>query len=200
MKGFSMHKIELTTPTQPATTVPAVNNSPVDPQPTMNNNQGSASTVKPVHTATSMRKTSSTGFIIVAIIAIVAGIGTGYGSSKLYAKSQGLDTNIQKVATEGSIQNGDVFGSADTSSFKDSAKGYLEAGGLDNEGTHHLVREGGNSQTVYLTSSVTDLSTLEGMEVEVWGETFKGQKAGWLMDVGRIQVVEVQGQKPADEE
>jgi hypothetical protein len=29
-----------------------------------------------------------------------------------------------------------------------------------------------------------------GKKVQVWGETFKGQKAGWLMDVGRIKALE----------
>lgn len=193
-----MHKIDLDTSNQ--TTKPT-ENAPVDPQPAMNNNQVSTTSVRSTEKRTTMSKPSPTAFIIFAIVAIAAGIGTGYGGSKLYAKSQGLPSgDIQQVATAGTIKNGDVFGSPDTSSFKDSAKGYLEAGGLDNEGTHHLVREGGTSQTVYLTSSITDLSKLEGMEVEVWGETFKGQKAGWLMDVGRVQVVNTQGQKPAEEE
>jgi hypothetical protein len=35
------------------------------------------------------------------------------------------------------------------------------------------------------------------MNVKVWGETFKGQKAGWLMDVGRVKVMEVNAQPPA---
>lgn len=197
-----MHKIDLSNPAQQTTdpTTRTTSNAPVDPQPAMNNNQSSVNSVQSLHKQGTMSKSSKSGFIVAAIIAIALGVATGYGSSKLYAKNLGLPSgDIEKVATEGSVQNGDVFGSPDTSSFKDSAKGYLEAGGLDNEGTHHLVREGGISQTVYLTSSVTDLSKLEGMEVEVWGETFKGQKAGWLMDVGRIQVTEVQGQKPAEE-
>jgi hypothetical protein len=197
-----MHKIDLTNSTQTdATIAPEVSNTPVDPQPAMDNNLTSTSSVKPIQRQSTMPKSSKSGLIIAAIVAIVLGVGTGYGSSKLYAKNMGLPSGeIQKVATTGNVNNGDIFGSADTGSFKDSAKGYLEVGGLDNEGTHHLVREGGASQTVYLTSSVTDLSKLEGMEVEVWGETFKAQKAGWLMDVGRIQVTEVQGQKPAEEE
>lgn len=193
-----MHKIDLNAPIQSSQ---ASTNTPVDPQPAMNNNQTSTTTVRPAEKRTTMRKSSPVALITFAIIAILAGVGTGYAGSKLYAKSQGLPTgDIQQVADSGNIKNGDVFGSADTSSFKDHAEGYLEAGGMDNEGTHHLVREGGASQTVYLTSSVTDLSKLEGMQVEVWGETFKGQKAGWLMDVGRIQVVNTQGQKPAEEE
>lgn len=191
-----MHKLDVHT----SESTPVTTNTPVDPQPTMDNNQTSATTVSSPSTKQAMAKSSNTGLIIAAIIAIVAGVGTGYGGSKLYAQSQGLPTGeMETVATEGSVKNGDVFGSPDTSAFKDSAQGYLVAGGLDNEGTHHLLRDGGESQTVYLTSSVTDLSALEGMEVEVWGETFKGQKAGWLMDVGRVQVINTEGQIPAEE-
>ncbi|MDQ5950771.1 MAG: hypothetical protein QG639_47 [Patescibacteria group bacterium] len=195
-----MHKIDLNSPEQAPTAVnPETANTPVDPQPSIDNNQTSTTSVSSSSRRT-MAKSSNKALLIAALIAIVAGVGSGYVGSKLYAQSQGLPSgDIETVATEGAVKNGDVFGSPDTSTFKDSAKGYLVAGGLDNEGTHHLLRDGGTSQTVYLTSSVTDLSTLEGMEVEVWGETFKGQKAGWLMDVGRVQVVNVEGQIPTEE-
>jgi hypothetical protein len=96
------------------------------------------------------------------------------------------------------VKNGEVFGLPDTETFKDSAEGYLEEGGLEGEGSHHLLRAGGASQTVYLTSSVTDLDKFKGMQVKIWGETFKAQHAGWLMDVGRVQVVATQGNKPAE--
>jgi hypothetical protein len=97
------------------------------------------------------------------------------------------------------INNGDVFGIKDDQTFKDSAEGYLAAGGADGEGSHSLLREGGVSQTVYLTSSITDLDKLVGMQVKVWGETFKGQKAGWLMDVGRVQVIATEAEAPVEE-
>jgi len=66
----------------------------------------------------------------------------------------------------------------------------LEAGGLDGEGTHHLIRPGGDSQTIYLTSSVVDLSLFVGRKVKVKGETFTPQNAGWFMDVGVITALE----------
>lgn len=134
------------------------------------------------------------------VLAVIAGVGTGFGVHKLTAKDTGVpaDGNIQKVAgTE--ISKGDVFGSTDENIFKDSAVGYLELGGLEGEGSHKLLRPGGEAQTVYLTSTVTDLDKLEGMEVQIWGETFKGQKAGWLMDVGRIKVIETEGKSPVEE-
>ena len=143
-------------------------------------------------------------YLILGAIAIVAGIGTGYGGYKLQSQTgsgagrQNNNSEIQKVA-EGTVSVGDVFGVNDTETFGDSAQGYLEAGGLDGEGSHRLLRPGGESQTVYLTSSVTDLDPLVGMEVKVHGETFKGQKAGWLMDVGRVEVLKTKGDRPITE-
>jgi len=53
-----------------------------------------------------------------------------------------------------------------------------------------LERTGGASQNVYLTSTVIDLQSFVGKNVQVWGDTLSGQKAGWLMDVGKIKTVE----------
>ena len=69
-----------------------------------------------------------------------------------------------------------------------TATGVLAEGGIGNEGTHHLTRDGGPSQTVYLTSSVVDLSSFVGKKVEIWGETQSSKKAGWLMDVSKVKV------------
>ena len=95
---------------------------------------------------------------------------------------------IQADIPESGAKGGDVFGSADEKAFNTTATGVLDKGGLNGEGTHKLVRPGGLSQTVYLTSSVIDLDQLVGHQVTIWGETFKGQKTGWLMDVGRAKV------------
>lgn len=139
-------------------------------------------------------------YLTLGIVAVVAGVATGFGGYKLQAQS-GSSINpqssgeIQKVAGP-TISVGDVFGIDDTDTFGDNAQGYLEDGGLNGEGSHRLLRPGGESQTVYLTSSITDLDPLIGMEVKVSGETFKGQKAGWLMDVGRVQVIKTSAEKP----
>lgn len=85
---------------------------------------------------------------------------------------------------------GTVFGSDDEKLFPNDATGVLKAGGVEGEGTHHLERPGGESQNVYLTSSVIDLSELEGRKVKVWGKTYQAQTAGWFMDVGRAQIAE----------
>ncbi len=89
----------------------------------------------------------------------------------------------------GFVITGAEEGSADKETFRDSTEGILKKGGLDGEGTHHLVR-GDESQTAYLTSSVIDLNKYVDMKVQVWGETFAAQKAGWFMDVGRIKVLD----------
>jgi len=121
------------------------------------------------------------------IAVIVIGIISGFFLSKKYGgKEEPLPATM--VSSE-KIKPGVEFGSKNQN-FKDTTIGVLERGGIDGEGTHHLVREGGPSQNAYLTSSVLDLDQFVGKKVQVWGETFKGQKAGWLMDVGRIKILE----------
>lgn len=145
--------------------------------------------------------TSSKLVIVLALVAVLAGVGTGFGAYKLQARSPGstgpAGSNLTQVAGE-SISAGDVFGIKDDKTFKDSAEGYLTEAGLDDEGSHLLLRPGGDSQTVHLTSSSTDLEKFKGMEIRVKGETFKGQKAGWLMDVGQVEVLKIQGEKPSE--
>jgi hypothetical protein len=72
----------------------------------------------------------------------------------------------------------------------DTAEGTLEEGGIGGEGTHHLVRDGGPSKYVYLTSTVIDLQGFVGKKVKVWGETISARKAGWLMDVTKLRTIQ----------
>lgn len=145
-----------------------------------------------------MKKSQKT-FLTFAFVAVLLGVVTGFSGYKLFADSGSTKkANDLPAVVEGSVKKGDVFGSNDDT-FKDTAKGYLEAGGFEGEGSHQLLRPGGESQTVYLTSSVTDLSEFEGMEIEVWGETFQGQNVGWLMDVGRVKVLDTQAEPPEEE-
>ncbi len=134
-------------------------------------------------------------YLIVTIFLIVAIVGFYIGASlktrvsgKLASGTSGDLKNIQAEVPKTGVKVGDIYGSADEKAFNTSATGVLDKGGLNGEGTHKLVRPGGISQTVYMTSSVIDLDTLMGHQITVWGETFKGQKAGWLMDVGRVKV------------
>jgi hypothetical protein len=126
-------------------------------------------------------------FIIVLIVVIIVGIGTGYVFRGKGSVSTSLDGSRDSEVEP--LEAKEVVGSDNTTIFKDTATGTLEKGGIDGEGAYHLVRKGGPSQNVYLTSSVVDLSVFVGKEIKVWGETQKAMKAGWLMDVGRVEVL-----------
>ncbi len=146
-------------------------------------------------------------FIIFIFLSLVFGTATGLGINLLTKKqkrSDQVNTTTPKelvVTDKSSIKERDVFGSQNANNFKDMAEGYLEIGGhKEGEGTHKILRPGGISQNVYLTSSITDLTQFEGMTVKVWGETFNAQKAGWLMDVGRVEVIKIKGEKPFEAE
>ena len=126
-------------------------------------------------------------FVVVVIVAL--GIGTGLVASSVQkAKAQ----NHQAVSLEEeelSPQQQQSF----AQTFRDEAEGTVEKNDdLDKyaQGTHKLLRPGGESQTAYLTSSVLDLDEYVGKKVKVFGETFGSSQVGWLMDVGKVEVVE----------
>lgn len=123
----------------------------------------------------------------ILIIALIVGLGTVTGyflSSKNNGSKIGFTNNSQMIKTENTI------GSTDTRTFRDQAEGKLEKGGIEGEGTHKLIRDTKRpDQNVYLTSSVIDLDQFIGKKIRVWGETNTGQKAGWLMDVGKVETL-----------
>ena len=144
-------------------------------------------------------------FIPALIVVALLGLGTGLVAAKITAPAMiqtttttdtGTATGTNTTAAEPAIKVGQVIGAKDATAFKDSVEGVLLAGGIGGEGSHHIVRPGGDSQNVYLTSSVVDLKLFEGAKVKVSGETFKGQKAGWLMDVGRVEVEQLNAPLP----
>ncbi len=122
--------------------------------------------------------------VIGAVLIILAGMATGFFLSSQQASLPLLGGKPKVIKTD------KMAGSTDVKTFKDVAEGTLEKGGIDGEGTHKLIRPGNESQTVYLTSSVINLDDYVGKKVRIWGETFSAQKAGWLMDVGRVEVLE----------
>jgi len=126
----------------------------------------------------------------IIILVLVVGV-LGVLSGVLIAKGTALQsiTSFEKIEAE-DINKGAKLGSGDISIFKDTAEGVLKEGGIDSEGQYHLERPGGKTQFVYLTSSIVDLSLLVDRKIKVWGETFASEKAGWLMDVGRVEVLE----------
>ncbi|HLC94442.1 MAG TPA: hypothetical protein VJH96_02650 [Patescibacteria group bacterium] len=121
--------------------------------------------------------------LIICLVVIAAGVVSGFGASfikKLVSSAGGVSqTRVVKKAV----------GILDKKTFKDSAEGTLREGGIEGEGQFHLERPGGESQNVYLTSTTVDLSAYIGQKIRVWGETFSGEKAGWLMDVGLVEVL-----------
>lgn len=117
-------------------------------------------------------------------VCIILGILTGFLLSQ--TKTGGITQN--SISGKTSIAKGTTVGSTDTKTFKDMAEGILQKGGIGDEGQFHLVRPGGESQYVYLTSSNVDLSQFVDKKIKVWGQTQKAQTAGWLMDVGRVEV------------
>jgi len=134
---------------------------------------------------------------ILLIIGILAGLGTGYffAQKKLLLASDGTGSvsgMTQNPTSAGAVKAGDTFGTADEKTFRDSAEGVMQPGGIDGEGSHHIERGANKSQWVYVTSSVVDLDMFVGHRVMVWGETNASKKAGWLMDVGKLKVLELQ--------
>jgi len=123
--------------------------------------------------------------IILVVVVVLAGILTGW----LISGGKGKSTAL-KTQGPSSVNSSQEAGVSDESTFRDSAQGILREGGANGEGTHHLERDGGPSQNVYLTSSVIDLGAFVGKKVQVWGETISAAKAGWLMDVGKVKVIE----------
>jgi hypothetical protein len=124
-------------------------------------------------------------YVIGALLVVVVGVGTAWTLSKSMfggASGSAAAPGVKVTSTEAGV--------LDPKIKYDTATGILQTGGIGNEGTYHLVREGGTQHYVYLTSSVVDLSTFVNKNVQVWGETLASKKAPWLMDVAKIQVTQ----------
>jgi len=119
--------------------------------------------------------------LVLFFLALIVGVAAGFLLSSL--KTGGSASTGSSKTTEKSA------GIVDKKTFKDKAEGILKEGGVEGEGNFHLVRPGGVSQNVYLTSSTIDLSLYINKKVRTWGQTFQAQKAGWLMDVGYIELI-----------
>jgi len=122
--------------------------------------------------------------IVGAFLVVLAGVITAWV----------LSSKVMKGGSDGKAAPGvkvtsTEAGTLDPKVKYDTATGVLQEGGINGEGTYHLTREGGVSKNVYLTSSVIDLSLFLDKNVQIWGETLASKKAGWLMDVAKIQVV-----------
>jgi hypothetical protein len=137
--------------------------------------------VRKIDTSSSLNKNIVLGLI--SVVVVLAGIGAGYLFSGV-GKSSTLNPANEIIVTKNEA------GIADESKFSTTTDGVLEEGGIGGEGNYHLVRGSGPSQYAYLTSSAVDLEPFLGKKVQIWGETMSGKKAGWLIDVGKIKVME----------
>lgn len=135
--------------------------------------------------------------LLLALVIVLAGVGTGYAANEFFGQPA-VESKVVPTSAEAIVVGG-VYGDKDTTKFADPAEGVLVIGGIEGEGSHHLMRPGGRARNVYLTSSVLDLSLFENCRINVYGETFASQKAGWLMDVGRVEVIELNAEKPFEE-
>lgn len=126
-------------------------------------------------------------FMGIVVAAVIFGLGTGY---TLAGKSSPNGKVTSPLAAVTQPKTADQ----DNRTFRDFAEGTVEAlpkpkNASDYvEGTYLLKRVG--TTPVTLTSSVVDLSKYQGKKVKVYGETQKAIKAGWLMDVGRVDEIE----------
>lgn len=119
--------------------------------------------------------------LFVYIVLLALGLGTGY----ILAQKTPGGVSAPKGTP---ITSNKVVGVQDASTFKDCATGKIEKGGVEGEGTHKLVRDGGPSQTAYLISSIVDMDQYVGLNVKVCGQTLAAKKVSWLMDVGRLEL------------
>ena len=130
---------------------------------------------------------------LVSVLMVLAlGLGSGFLIAQLTIATGVVDKKVEvrEFSSDEEITKGLVVGADDKSQFPDEAEGVLVEGGIDGEGTHYLERPGGPSQNVYVTSSNVDLQKFVGRKVKVDGKTFAAEKAGWLMDVGQLEVLE----------
>lgn len=146
-------------------------------QASLTSQRGQVSPVVPIDSKPKIP--TKTIVVGIYVILVLLGIGTGY-----------LLTRTSGMGKPGYVQTATEVGVNDNRTFRDSAEGVIEKDGVDGEGTHRLIREGGPSQTAYLISSVVDMDQYIGKKVRVWGETFAAEKVSWLMDVGKIELLE----------
>ena len=125
--------------------------------------------------------------LLLIIVLIGAGIFTGLMLTSVNKSkaSQGNVLSEENLAPE--------IKENFSQTFKDEAEGIVEKNDDFEkyaQGPWKLIRAGGESQTAYLTSSVMDLDEFIGKKVKVYGETFGSDQVSWLMDVGKVEVIE----------
>lgn len=124
--------------------------------------------------------------ISVVLLACITGGLSGVTVAKYRTSTTATTGTVQMK--QGSGVNKNAFGTKNIKLYPDNAEGIMKKGGVDGEGTHHLERKGGPSQNVYITSSAVNLNQFVNKKVKVWGKTYSAQTAGWLMDIGYLEL------------
>lgn len=122
--------------------------------------------------------------VILILVIVGLGVFSGLVLSSRQKSSEQVTAAIEEENLDPKVQE------SFAQTFKDEAEGTIERNDdLDKyaQGTHKLLRPGGEAQTAYLTSSVLDLDEYVGKDVKVFGETFGSKQVGWLMDVGKVE-------------
>ncbi|OGD95243.1 hypothetical protein A3F02_03170 [Candidatus Curtissbacteria bacterium RIFCSPHIGHO2_12_FULL_38_9b] len=125
--------------------------------------------------------------VVIIILIITIGVISG-----LVMSSVNKAKNLQSSGVQDPENLSPEVKESFTQTFRDESEGIIEKNDqLDKyaQGTHKLIRPGGESQTAYLTSSVLDLDTYLGKKVKIFGETFGSSQVGWLMDVGKVEIL-----------
>ena len=128
--------------------------------------------------------------MLILVGSVIFGTGAGY---LLSINAQTGNSVVTPAAPE-DTKDPAKSAASDNRTFRDFAEGTIKKREVPKnndtyvEGTHVLVRD--KAVPVALTSSVVDLSEYEGKKVKVLGETQKAIKEGWLMDVGKVEVLQ----------
>jgi len=153
----------------------------------LNSGQSQPQTTDQLRTAPKQARFAKILPYFIVLIIIGLGIFTGLVLTSVQ-KAKAQNQQAKSIEEEElSPQQQESF----AQTFRDEAEGTVEKNDdLDKyaQGTHKLLRPGGESQTAYLTSSVLDLDEYVGKKVKVFGETFGSSQVGWLMDVGKVEV------------
>lgn len=130
--------------------------------------------------------TSRSKLVVGAVMIVLMGSVVGYGLSR---------SKITKASKEGNISPGQIktsteAGYQDTKLFESIVTGVIKKGGLQGDGTHSLIQDSNPKNPAALLSSVVDLDEYIDKHVQVWGRSQKGLKAAWLLEVGRVKILE----------
>lgn len=129
---------------------------------------------------------------VMPLLAIVAIVGAGVYSGLILHSLNKSKTATSSGASGSQEDLPKDVQESQAKTFKDEAEGVIEKNDkMDKyaQGTHRLIRPGGDSQTAFLTSSVLDLDSFVGKKVKIFGETFGSLQVGWLMDVGKVEEI-----------